>query len=153
MVPSHLVSLSELPQTPNGKVARRALPPPERDDVARATTYVAPASDIERTLANLWQELLGRERIGTADNFFDVGGHSLLVVRMHRRLRELIAEPVTLTDLYRFPTIGSLTDFLTRTGPSAATDDAAKSPAGDEGVQRAERRREMNLRRRKASHV
>jgi hypothetical protein len=143
MVPAHFVSLAELPQTPNRKVDRRALPAPEEAGVARETAYVAPASDIERTIANLWQELLGRERIGAEDNFFDVGGHSLLVVRMHRRLRELIAEPVTLTDLYRFPTIRSLTDFLTRNAASSDTHD---------GALRAERRREMGLRRRR-SHV
>jgi natural product biosynthesis luciferase-like monooxygenase protein len=143
MVPAHFVSLAELPQTPNRKVDRRALPAPEEAGAARETAYVAPASDIERTIANLWQELLGRERIGAEDNFFDVGGHSLLVVRMHRRLRELIAEPVTLTDLYRFPTIRSLTDFLTRNAASSDTHD---------GALRAERRREMGLRRRR-SHV
>jgi hypothetical protein len=143
MVPAHVVLLPELPLTPNRKIDRRALPPPEQVGPASEATYVAPATDIERTIANLWQELLGRERIGIEDNFFDVGGHSLLVVRMHRRLRELIPEPVTLTDLYRFPTIRSLTDFLTR---DAATPDA------HDGALRAERRREMGLRRRR-SHV
>jgi natural product biosynthesis luciferase-like monooxygenase protein len=143
MVPAHVVLLSELPLTPNRKVDRRALPSPEQVGVAREAEYVAPASDIERTIAALWQELLGRERIGIDDNFFDVGGHSLLVVRMHRRLRELVAEPITLTDLYRFPTIRSLTDFLTR--------DAGASAAHD-GALRAERRREMGMRRRR-SHV
>jgi natural product biosynthesis luciferase-like monooxygenase protein len=142
MVPAHVVLLSELPLTPNRKIDRRALPPPEQVGASRETAYVAPASDIERTIANLWQELLGRERIGIEDNFFDVGGHSLLVVRMHRRLRELIPQPVTLTDLYRFPTIRSLTDFLTR---DAADDE-------DGGALRAERRREMGMRRRR-SHV
>jgi natural product biosynthesis luciferase-like monooxygenase protein len=142
MVPAHVVLLPELPLTPNRKIDRRALPPPTEVGVAREATYVAPANDIERTIANLWQELLGRERIGAEDNFFDVGGHSLLVVRMHRRLRELIPQPVTLTDLYRFPTIRSLTDFLTR--DSASTD-------ADEGTLRAERRREMGLRRRRSN--
>jgi natural product biosynthesis luciferase-like monooxygenase protein len=143
MVPAHVVSLAELPQTPNRKVDRRALPTPEAAGALREMAYVAPASDIEQTIAKLWQELLGRERIGAEDNFFDVGGHSLLVVRMHRRLRELIAEPVTLTDLYRFPTIRSLTAFLTRNAASSDTHD---------GALRAERRREMGLRRRR-THV
>jgi aryl carrier-like protein len=141
MVPSRIVSLPELPLTPNRKIDRRALPRPEAGEAARTTEYVAPTSDIERTIASLWEELLGRTKIGTEDNFFDVGGHSLLVVRMHRRLREIVPQPVTLTDLYRFPTIRSLTDFLTRSDRDGASS----------GAERAERRREM--RRRRASNV
>jgi aryl carrier-like protein len=105
---------------------------------------VAPAGEIEGAIAELWQELLGRDRIGVEDNFFDVGGHSLLVVRLHRRLRERLAEPVTLTDLYRFPTIRSLTEFLTR---------SASAPTANDGEARAERRRELAMRRRRSSHV
>jgi acyl-coenzyme A synthetase/AMP-(fatty) acid ligase len=141
MVPSRIVSLPELPLTPNRKIDRRALPRPEAGEAVRTTEYVAPTSDIERTIASLWEELLGRTKIGTEDNFFDVGGHSLLVVRMHRRLREIVPQPVTLTDLYRFPTIRSLTDFLTRSDRDGASS----------GAERAERRREM--RRRRASNV
>jgi acyl-coenzyme A synthetase/AMP-(fatty) acid ligase len=144
MVPAHVVILAELPQTPNRKVDRRALPAPEDNDVLRRAEYVAPENEVERTIAGLWQEILGRERIGTEDNFFDVGGHSLLVVRMHRRLRDLLPHPVTLTDLYRFPTIRSLTEFLTRSGAV---------PNLKDGADRGERRREMNERRRRSSHV
>ncbi len=144
MVPSQVAFLSEMPLTPNRKIDRRALPPPGENDIAPAATYVAPAGDVERTIAELWQELLGRDRIGVEDNFFDVGGHSLLVVRLHRRLREKLEQPVTLTDLYRFPTIRSLTEFLTR---------SAAAPASHDGELRAERRRELNMRRRRSSHV
>jgi hypothetical protein len=136
--------MAELPQTPNRKIDRKALPPPSVQDASPAAPFAEPATDIERTIAKLWQELLGRERIGVDDNFFDVGGHSLLVVRMHRQLRELISEPVSLTDLYRFPTIRSLTAFLSRgsgeSGPSEAID-------------RADKRREMGRGRRRSSHV
>jgi hypothetical protein len=142
MVPSRVVSLRDLPLTPNRKIDRRALPRPDAEKAPRTADYVEPASEIERTIAGLWEELLGRTRIGTEDNFFDVGGHSLLVVRMHRRLREILAQPVTLTDLYRFPTIRSLTAFLTRSDGGSTSND---------GAERAERRREM--RRRRASHV
>jgi hypothetical protein len=143
MVPAHVVLLARLPETPNRKIDRRALPRPEAGEVLRRADYVAPENDTERTIATLWQEILGRERIGTEDNFFDVGGHSLLVVRMHRRLRDLLTQPVTLTDLYRFPTIRSLTEFLTR---------SASQPSHD-GASRADRRREMIERRRRSSHV
>jgi natural product biosynthesis luciferase-like monooxygenase protein len=138
MVPSHVISLPELPHTPNRKIDRRALPPPSDGDGARPTAYAAPQGEIEVTIAKLWQDVLGRDRIGTDDNFFDVGGHSLLVVRMHRTLSGLISQPVTLTDLYRFPTIRSLSQFLTH----------GSSKSVEKGAERASLRREMNLRRR-----
>jgi hypothetical protein len=143
MIPAHVVALAELPQTPNRKVDRRALPAPS-EVAAPSAQYVAPTSDIERTIAHLWQELLGKERIGTEDNFFDAGGHSLLVVRMHRKLRELVEHPVALTDLYRFPTIRSLTDFLSRSDGPVVPDAA---------IERAERRRQMGPARRRSPHV
>jgi natural product biosynthesis luciferase-like monooxygenase protein len=143
MVPAQVALLSEMPLTPNRKIDRRALPAPDSNHIAPTEKYVAPAGEIERAIADLWQELLGRDRIGVEDNFFDVGGHSLLVVRLHRRLRERIVEPVTLTDLYRFPTIRSLTEFLTRSAAATSND----------GEARAERRRELAMRRRRSSHV
>jgi natural product biosynthesis luciferase-like monooxygenase protein len=138
MVPAHVVVLLELPYTPNGKIDRKALPPPEAGDRARPAAFAAPSSDMELAIAKLWQEVLGRAEIGADDNFFDVGGHSLLVVRLHRKLRELVAS-VTLTDLYRFPTIRSLTRYLA---------DSGSSPSAERGVERASIRREMNQRRR-----
>jgi natural product biosynthesis luciferase-like monooxygenase protein len=141
MVPSHVVVLSELPETPNRKIDRKALPAPEVAAAPMSTPYV-PKNDIELSVVELWKEILGREHLGADDNFFDVGGHSLLLVRMHRKLCELSPRKVTLTDLYRFPTIRSLTDFLSES-PGKETEETAQK-ARD----RAERRREMFPRRR-----
>jgi natural product biosynthesis luciferase-like monooxygenase protein len=138
MVPSHVITLAELPYTPNGKLDKKALPPPDIRAGAGALAYVAPSSEMEVAIAKLWQEVLGREHIGADDNFFDVGGHSLLVVRLHRRLRDLVST-VTLTDLYRFPTIRSLTRYLA---------DSGSSQSAQRGTERASIRREMNQRRR-----
>jgi natural product biosynthesis luciferase-like monooxygenase protein len=138
MVPSHVVTLAELPYTPNGKIDKKALPPPDLGGRAGALAYAAPSTEMEVAIAKLWQEVLGREHIGADDNFFDVGGHSLLVVRLHRKLRELVAS-VTLTDLYRFPTIRSLTHYLADTGSAQSV---------QTGTERASIRREMNQRRR-----
>jgi natural product biosynthesis luciferase-like monooxygenase protein len=138
MVPSHVVTLAELPYTPNGKIDKKALPPPEVGVRTGTLAFAAPSSEMEVAIAKLWQEVLGRDHIGADDNFFDVGGHSLLVVRLHRKLRELVAT-VTLTDLYRFPTIRLLTRFLA---------DSGSSPSAQKGAERASIRREMNQRRR-----
>ena len=133
--------LDDLPHTPNGKIDRNGLPSlasvlgqSDGGPVAEAE------NDLERQVLAVWQETLGRTSIGVDDNFFDIGGHSLLVVRMHRRLKEVLERPLALTELYRFPTIRSFADSLTSDVSSAAMQQSAD---------RASRRRE-NLERRRA---
>jgi hypothetical protein len=140
MAPQHLIALDALPLTPNGKIDRKALPPLELAATsAPAADYVAPANDLEQTIANLWQEVLGREQVGVDDNFFDIGGHSLLVVRMHRQLQQAVSVPVALTDLFRFPTIRALVAHLAG---------GNQGEAAQEGTDRANKRRELQQRRR-----
>ncbi|KTC25873.1 hypothetical protein AO391_06610 [Pseudomonas marginalis ICMP 9505] len=88
MVPSAFVMLASLPLTTNGKLDRKALPAPDADALARRE-YERPQGDVEQTLAALWQELLGVERVGRHDNFFEMGGHSLLAVKLVERMRQL----------------------------------------------------------------
>ncbi|TBW45975.1 amino acid adenylation domain-containing protein, partial [Marinobacter halodurans] len=87
MVPSAFVGLESLPLTPSGKLDRKALPAPEDDAYVRAV-YEAPSGKVEETLAGIWQELLGVERVGRQDCFFTLGGHSLLVISLIERLRQ-----------------------------------------------------------------
>ncbi|KRB78918.1 non-ribosomal peptide synthetase [Noviherbaspirillum sp. Root189] len=87
MVPAAWVKLESLPLTPNGKLDRKALPAPDGDDRARRA-YAAPAGKVESVLAAIWAEVLGVERVGRNDNFFDLGGNSLLAVKMASRMRE-----------------------------------------------------------------
>ena len=116
MVPAHILILTEMPLTPNGKVDRKALPQPEinRD---RATT-ILPQTQLERQIARIWATYLQTDLIGLHDNFFDLGGHSLLMVKVFNDLKsELISptgEPVRLeiVDLFRFPTIAALSQHL-----------------------------------------
>lgn len=131
MVPAHVVPLSTLPLTPNRKIDRKALPAPtgradhtQREQASNAT---------QLTIATIWQELLGQEAIGIDDNFFDIGGHSLLVVRAHRMLAEKVETPLSLTDLYRFPTIRTLAEFLS----------SGDSGTARKGSQRGKQRRGM----------
>jgi aryl carrier-like protein len=73
---------------------------------------VAPRTSTEQTVADVWREVLGREKVGVHDNFFEVGGSSLLLVRIHARLREVLGREVTMVQLFRNPTVQSLARFL-----------------------------------------
>ena len=112
MAPSAFVTLDSLPLTPNGKVDRRALPSPEglRTDLAEA--YVPPRTELEQMIAMVWQEVLRVEKVGIHDNFFDQGGHSLLVVQVHRKLQEILQRNLLITEMFKYPTISSLVEYL-----------------------------------------
>ncbi len=113
MVPAVYVLLEKLPFTPNGKLDRKALPLP--DDSAYATrAYEAPVGELETAIARAWKEALKMERIGRHDNFFEIGGHSLLIVKTMSLLRQLGMQ-TTIPDLFNHPTIESLAAFLSKT--------------------------------------
>jgi amino acid adenylation domain-containing protein len=88
MVPKAFVKLDTVPMTPNGKLDRKALPAPDWDAYVRRT-YEEPQSEVEKVLADLWQEILGIERVGRHDHFFELGGHSVMAVKFVDRLRRL----------------------------------------------------------------
>jgi natural product biosynthesis luciferase-like monooxygenase protein len=125
MVPSAYVELKALPLTPNGKVDRKALPAPSAARGTR-TTYVAPQSALEQQIAEVWQSMLKVEQVGVDDNFFDLGGHSLLMVQVHARLRERIGRDIPLLKLLEHPTVGALARYLSRQepGPQASLEAA-----------------------------
>ncbi len=104
--------LDDLPITPNGKVDRRALLAPVDDLSVIETEYVAPQTEIEQIIVQIWQDVLQVTQVGIQDNFFDIGGHSLRMVQVHSRL--LAALPVTLTivELFQYPTIRTLTEHI-----------------------------------------
>jgi acyl carrier protein len=125
MVPSAIVQLPALPQTPNGKIARDALPAPET--LTKPREYAAPESDLEGQVVRLWGEVLGKPRVGIDDNFFDIGGHSLLIVKLHRALKAQLDIEVALTDLYRFTTVRT---FVARwSGSATQTNEQAQERA------------------------
>ena len=111
MVPAAYAHLDALPLTPNGKLDRRALPVPEADAYA-AQGYEAPQGEMEEKLAQIWAEALGVDRVGRHDNFFDLGGHSLLVVRMVTRLRQTFGVEVTIRDLFTYPRFSSFIERI-----------------------------------------
>jgi amino acid adenylation domain-containing protein len=108
MIPRTFILLSSLPLTSNGKVDRRALPVPTLSRDRAATTYIAPQTDSEELLANLWAEILGIEQVGLEDNFFELGGHSLLATQLISRIRDIFAVELPVRSLFEAPTIASL---------------------------------------------
>ncbi len=114
MLPAHIVFLDALPLTPNNKVDRKALPRP--DAVATEPAASAPRDGLEAQIAAVWREVLGSADVGVDDNFFDLGGHSLLAVQVHRRLQAALGPRLSLTDLFRFPTIRTLARYLEQNG-------------------------------------
>jgi natural product biosynthesis luciferase-like monooxygenase protein len=140
MVPNDIVVLDVMPLTPNGKLDRKQLPSPLGLSKKTVADYVEPADELQKIIATVWQDSLQIEKVGMNDNFFDLGGHSLLIVRVHQQLKLRVEKPISLTDLYRFPTIRSLTEFLNNDNANASLKQSSE---------RAQRRRDrMGLRKR-----
>jgi amino acid adenylation domain-containing protein len=114
MVPAALVFLDELPRNANGKLDAARLPAPPRTRPELAAAYAAPRSELERAIAAVWRAALKLESVGLDDSFFDLGGHSLLMARVHAQLREALGREVPLIELFQYPTIGSLARHLAR---------------------------------------
>jgi enterobactin synthetase component F len=112
MVPAHFMSIDAMPLTPAGKLDRKALPMPARSRAA--TAYAEPVTDIERKLAALWQQVLGVERVGLHDNFFQLGGDSLSAVEMIARFPEHLGMELPLASLFEASTIAGLAAYLQR---------------------------------------
>jgi amino acid adenylation domain-containing protein/FkbM family methyltransferase len=108
MQPAAWVFLEALPLTANGKLDRARLPEP----VVQGSAYRAPRGGLQRAIAGIWSEVLGIARVGAQDNFFDLGGHSLLLARVHARLREVLKAEISIVELFRFPTVAALATRL-----------------------------------------
>jgi amino acid adenylation domain-containing protein len=115
MVPSHFITMAQLPQTANGKINRRALPDP--DPAASRALYTAPRNDTETLLASLWQEVLKREQVGVDDNFFALGGHSLLATQLVSKVRSRLQREIPLRALFEAPTVALLAQRLAQQEP------------------------------------
>ncbi len=136
LLPAAIVVLPELPRTPEGKLDVSALPaPPERPE---GGAEALPAADeAERIVAEIWRELLGVETVGLGDNFFALGGHSLLLLPMQEQLERRFGVKIPVVDLFKFPSAGALAQRLSRASVSAPAE-VAERPA-EQVRQRAER--------------
>lgn len=110
MVPTHFMPLPSLPLTPNGKVDRKALP--KIDSQQLAADYVAPRTELERQIAELWTEVMGVEKVGVNDNFFELGGHSILAIQVIARLRKILQIELPVTALFELPTVADFTNRI-----------------------------------------
>ncbi|MDL2078365.1 amino acid adenylation domain-containing protein [Streptomyces sp. GXMU-J15] len=142
MVPATFTTLMRLPLTPSGKTDRKALPEPSGSRPDLRARFVAPSDEREHTLAELWRELLGVERVGSHDNFFDLGGHSLLLAEFRTLLAARLGHELTMVELFQHPTVATLAEYLGGTGTPGVVDGARE---------RAENRRQSRGRRRRAA--
>ncbi|AOX00478.1 non-ribosomal peptide synthetase [Moorena producens PAL-8-15-08-1] len=111
MIPSGFVILSQLPLTPSGKVDRKALPVP--DNVSSVSTeFVAPETETQKVLAEIWAEVLGIEKVGIHDNFFDLGGHSLLATQVVSRIRQAFDIEFPLKKIFESSTVESISKYI-----------------------------------------
>ncbi|HYO59951.1 amino acid adenylation domain-containing protein, partial [Archangium sp.] len=138
MVPSAFVLLDAVPLTPNGKVDRKALPAPDEGH-GSDEAMVAPQTELERAVAAIWQEVLHMTKVGTNDRFFDLGGNSLSIIEVQKKLSTVLGLNVKLTKLFQYPTIALLAQHLSQgdTGPELA----------EVSQQRAKARQELNEQR------
>jgi acyl-coenzyme A synthetase/AMP-(fatty) acid ligase/acyl carrier protein len=122
MIPSAFVTLDAMPLTPGRKIDRRALPniTGVRPDLQAA--FVPPRNRMEKSIAAIWQQVLGLEQVGVHDNFFDLGGHSLLMTQVYDKLQKIVDTKISMVELLEYPTISSLARFVTKDkgGQSAA---------------------------------
>ncbi|ASU33854.1 non-ribosomal peptide synthetase [Mucilaginibacter xinganensis] len=112
MVPDDFVLMDAIPITPNGKIDRKALPKPDYNVVARTGDYLAPRTEIEKQIAEVWQELMGIEKISVTDNFFELGGRSLVAVQIMARIEKLTGKRLPLATLFEHSTIEKLSIVL-----------------------------------------
>lgn len=119
MIPSAFVAIAKIPLTPNGKVDRRALPiPNQRPELEKA--FVAPSQAVEIELAQIWSEVLNIQLIGIKDNFFDLGGNSILAVKLFTQIEKKFGQKLPLATLLQSPTIEQLASILSQPNISAS---------------------------------
>lgn len=144
MVPGSYVRLDAMPLTLSGKLDKRSLPEPGNERIGTGAS-VLPRTDLETTIAAVWSELLRIDSVGIQDNFFDVGGHSLLMIQVHNRLREQLSRDISIIDLFARPTIASLAEFLSSATNGLETAEEESEPDRET--------RHTGRRRRQARHA
>ncbi len=139
MIPSNYITLEEFPLTPNRKIDRKALPSPDNNR-PKLENYVIPSSEIEREIAQIWQQVLQVEKIGIHDNFFDLGGHSLSMVKVQSQLREKFSSNIPLVEMFRHPTISALVNYFSNVNSMQVQQDNSRNEQISAGKERLKQR-------------
>jgi amino acid adenylation domain-containing protein len=146
MVPTTFVVVESFPMTPGGKIHRKALPAPTGQDTLEAeTAFTPPSNSTEREIEAAWREVLVLDRIGVEDNFFDLGGNSLLMVQVRQGLKGRLERDFSMIELFQYPTIRSLAEYLQHGASEASVEEG--SARGD--FRRASSGRGKSLRERR----
>jgi amino acid adenylation domain-containing protein len=149
MVPSFFVALESIPLTPNGKIDVAQLPKPDRDQAGRKAAYVAPGEGMPSQIAEIWKTLLQLEEVGVNDNFFDLGGQSLLVVKVQEQLKAQLDIDVDIMALFKHPTISGLVTYLEKGDQAEALDDSRERAKRQKASMKAKREK---MRKRKKTY-
>jgi amino acid adenylation domain-containing protein len=145
MIPSKFVVMQSLPLNRTGKVDRNLLAELDGHYLELDTIYVAPRTEVERVIAMVWQEYLDVKQVGMNDNFFDLGGHSLLIVQVHSKLQEIFKKEFPMVELFKYPTIDSLARFLSQ--------DHSEQPSFEQIHDRAKKHKKAVNRQRRLTEV
>ncbi|HEU5230788.1 MAG TPA: amino acid adenylation domain-containing protein, partial [Ktedonobacteraceae bacterium] len=129
MLPVVFMRLPALPLTPSGKLDKRALPHPSLRHPFEHGSYAAPKTELEQALVTIWQEVLQIDSPGVLDNFFDLGGHSLLLLQLYSKIQERLGYDITVVDLFQYPTIQALATFLSGKSSQLALQRASRDRA------------------------
>ncbi|WP_416671490.1 amino acid adenylation domain-containing protein [Egbenema bharatensis] len=151
MVPAAFVELDALPLTPNGKLDRKVLATfdPIRSDLEQVDQ--APTTELEKTIASLWQDALHLEKVGVHHNFFDIGGHSLLIVTLHSRLQKSIQREFPLVVMFQYPTISALAGYLSQATRQSSSDQSSRNAR--DRMTSTKRQKQIRQKHRKASNL
>lgn len=129
MKPAAYIQLERIPYNANGKLEVSDLPQPGESLARNGAAYEQPQTATEKTIAKVWEETLQLRHFGVEDNFFDLGGHSLLIAKVHDRLSREFPVPLTLVDLFKYPTIRSLAGYLSEGSRDALGTDIYETAA------------------------
>lgn len=121
MVPSAIISLASFPMTTSGKLDRQALPLPSDQRPEESGADLLPRNETEKTIARIWCEVLRLEKVGIQENFFDLGGHSLLMLQVHGKLKEAFGKEISMIQMFGHPTISSLAEFFSQSESQSRT--------------------------------
>ncbi len=140
MVPSHFIRLEKIPLTPHGKIDRKLLDL-QGIRVGPGTDYVVPQDEVEKQVAQIWQDILRLDKVGIYDNYFELGGTSFDIVRLTRRLKEIFNLDIPVVYLFRYPTVHLLANYLKNESREITGREAALKQGRIDKLQQLQRRR------------